>query len=63
MRRACRRTGATEGVEVVYVDERVPHDRVYRSMGSVTPELIELLASGQFKDVDDALNHIDGARA
>jgi|GEM_PF-877760 hypothetical protein len=58
-----QRTGATEGVEVVYVDERVPHDRVYRSMGSVTPELIELLASGRFKDVDDALNHIDGGGA
>jgi hypothetical protein len=30
-----QRTGATEGVEIVYVDERVPHDRVYRSMGSI----------------------------
>lgn len=52
------RTGATPGVEIIYIDERVPHDRVYRSEGDIGPELIEMLASGCFKDVDDALAHI-----
>lgn len=53
-----QRTGATPGIEIVYIDERVPHDRVYRSIGDIGPELIEMLASGRFKDVDDALAHL-----
>lgn len=54
------RTGATPDVEIIYIDERVPHDRVYRSMGDIGPELIEMLSSGRFRDVDDALAYIQG---
>lgn len=53
------RTGSTEGVEIVYIDERTPHDRVYRSGGTVDQRVIDWLAAGRFKDVDDAVAHFD----
>lgn len=45
---------ATPGVAVICVDERTPHDRVYRAEGSLDRETMERVASGEFRDLVDA---------
>jgi hypothetical protein len=45
---------STEGVEVVCVDERVEHDRVYRSENHVSRSVIDKVVSGQCRDLADA---------
>lgn len=50
--------GATDGVDVVCVDERCPNDRVYETTGALSVEVIQRVADGRAQHPIDALDQI-----
>lgn len=50
--------GATDGVDVVCVDERCPNDRVYETTGALSVEVIQRVADGRARHPIDALDQI-----
>lgn len=56
---------AEKGAEVICIDERSSADRVYRGVGDMNAEVmsgtVARLSSGEFHDLVDALNSVEGA--
>ena len=50
--------GATDGLDVVCVDERCPNDRVYETTGALSVEVIQRVADGRARHPIDALDQI-----
>ena len=50
--------GATDGLDVVCVDERCPNDRVYETTGALSVEVIQRVADGRAQHPIDALDQI-----
>ena len=50
--------GATDGLDVVCVDERCPNDRVYETTGALSVEVIHRVADGRAQHPIDALDQI-----
>jgi len=54
--------GATDGVDVVCVDERCPNDRVYETTGALSVEVIQRVADGRARHPIDALDQMIAAK-
>lgn len=54
--------GATDGLDVVCVDERCPNDRVYETTGALSVEVIQRVADGRARHPIDALDQMIAAK-
>lgn len=54
--------GATDGLDVVCVDERCPDDRVYETTGGFSVEAIQRVADGRARHPIDALDQMIAAK-